>query len=241
MKAILKKLLYEMLPQNIYCISCGKITDEENYMSICKDCIEKMNRSCEKRVCVKCGKILRRSFTDDICRDCANGFRNFEKGVSPFGYGFVERRIVSNFKSKNRPYMARYMGKLMADNVKYWNIEYDIAVCVPISKDKLASRGFNQSKLLAEIISCEMDRPFFDILYRDKNTKAMKKLDREERRENVRGAFKVKDYGVKYIKGKDILLVDDIFTTGATADECSLTLKNAGANRVYVISFAAGW
>lgn len=109
-KAILKKLLYEMLPQNIYCISCGKITDEENYMSICKDCIEKMNRSCEKRVCVKCGKILRRSFTDDICRDCANGFRNFEKGVSPFGYGFVERRIVSNFKSKNRPYMARYMG-----------------------------------------------------------------------------------------------------------------------------------
>ena len=115
----------------------------------------------------------------------------------------------------------------------------DFIIPIPLHKNKLKKRGFNQAEELAKGISKFLEKPIFnDVLLKIKPTFAQMELSKEKRRENIKGAFVCQKPIV--VRGKKILLVDDIFTTGATMEECARVLKEAGAREVWGAVVARG-
>ena len=114
---------------------------------------------------------------------------------------------------------------------------YSLIIPIPLHRKKLAERGFNQSLILAREIAVKFSMPLdFTTLKRNVYTKSQTTLTRNERKSNVKGAFEVKNPGV--IKGERILLIDDVFTTGSTARECSRMLIRHKADEVAVLTLA---
>ena len=113
---------------------------------------------------------------------------------------------------------------------------FDALVPVPLHHIRFREREFNQAEELANLIAPRAGKPVWNALRRIRNTPTQTKLDREERAENLRGAFVVRKPAM--VKGRDLLLVDDVFTTGSTVEECSRILLKAGASSVRVITVA---
>lgn len=146
-----------------------------------------------------------------------------------------------DFKYGGKPYIGRKLAEAMYDRILCEDISFNITVPVPIHKERKDGRGYNQ----AEIIAVHMSRKLKikcekHLLKRTVNTEAMKNLSIAQRRDNIRGAFEIPGYMQNIVRHKKVLLVDDIYTTGATFDECTQALKKAGAEEVYCIAFASG-
>ena len=115
--------------------------------------------------------------------------------------------------------------------------KYDIIIPVPIHKKRKAQRGYNQTQLIASKISKYLKIKLCDdVLIKSKNTIAQSKLNKNKRKQNIKGAFKI--LNSEKIQGKNILLFDDIYTTGSTVNECSKILTRAGAKRIGVLTIA---
>ena len=135
--------------------------------------------------------------------------------------------------------LANVIAGLMAERLENERLVIDAIVPVPIHKKKLEARGFNQSQIIALELGERLCKTVMGCLERMVETKEQYNLDRNQRFLNIRGAFSVKlSYNIG--KYKNILLVDDIYTTGSTVNECSKLLKDAGAAKVYVITAATG-
>jgi ComF family protein len=140
-----------------------------------------------------------------------------------------------------RKHLAPQMGKMMLNKIEQESCfgKIDLIVPVPISRQGLQKRGFNQTELLAKQISkglrVKMDST---VIRRVKETPSQTELSREEREKNLLCAFEVTDK--KKIANKKILLVDDVYTTGSTGRECTRTLLRAGAAKVCIITWATG-
>jgi len=149
------------------------------------------------------------------------------------------REVVQKFKYARKVSLGRPLGRLMARGCQAFlgEIDPDVIVPVPLYPKRLRWRGFNQSVLLAREVSraygIPMD-PF--LLQRRRETAAQTQLAEEERRRNVRGAFMLDPD--RPIRGKRVLIVDDVYTSGATVNECSRTLKQGGAKEIYVLTLA---
>jgi ComF family protein len=115
-----------------------------------------------------------------------------------------------------------------------------LMVPVPLHPRKLRERRFNQSAELARMLTRLGGTPFHEALRRTRYTSSQAGLVREDRLKNLRGAFAVRPRAIPLIQGRNILLVDDVFTTGATAHECALTLRKQGAARVAILTAARG-
>lgn len=149
------------------------------------------------------------------------------------------RNIVHQFKYNKKFRVARAMGaltgSLMKDEAVSCNA--DCIVPVPLFRTKKVQRGYNQSEYIARGLSESLGVPVLQsALKRIRNTRTQTGLTLEKRKRNMDGAFKIKNASA--ISGKNIILVDDVVTTGATINECAKTLKAAGAGEVFVISFA---
>ena len=117
--------------------------------------------------------------------------------------------------------------------------KYDIIIVVPLSRKRIHIRGFNQSQLIAQCISNILQIKIQkDILYKTKNIPPQSTLNKEQRMQNIKGVYKVKN--IEYLKNKNILLIDDIYTTGSTLNECSKILVNKGIQKqkIGVLTFA---
>ena len=193
----------------------------------------------EKPICQKCGKFLKNGGT--LCIECQAGDPPFfiARAVGPYEGCF--RKVVKIYKFLEKRGLAVKMSKMMAEVVMAHQ-EYrdmDRVVPVPMTHEGLARRGFNQSELLAARIARHIGSKHDPrILVRVRETPSQRELSREEREKNLLGAFAVQ--GKRKIRGKKILLVDDVYTTGSTAKECTRSLMEAGAEQVNVITWAAG-
>ena len=148
------------------------------------------------------------------------------------------RRLVHDLKYRDRHEVAALMGRLMAVAGRSLMAEAAFVVPVPLYRWRLWRRRYNQSALLARKLSRD-DLPFRpDLLERTRPTAAQVGLGYRQRQANVRGAFKVPERLSGDIAGRTILLVDDVITSGATANACAAALKKAGAERVNVLAFA---
>lgn len=227
------------MAQNIYCISCDSYTSRENLYGLCHSCIEKISWITGP-VCEICGKPLRLNYSKSKCPICEEGRRYFKKGYVTVEYGLLERMLISKFKKGENRSLARNISQMMADKIDREIIEFDVISSVPIHKNRMKKRGFNQSELLGRYISKLSEKPYWDYLYRKYDTIHMKNLDKFAREINIDGAFGVKERFIKNVnlQGKSVLLIDDILTTGATVNQCSKVLLQGGAKEVKIMVFA---
>jgi ComF family protein len=185
-----------------------------------------------------------RPFSDGIdvdhwCEDCLKKKPQYEAVGAPYLYEGVVMTAVHELKYGARSQVADSLGLLLADFTNRWlpSREGLLTMPVPLHPKRLRERGFNQSLLLAKKVAGELGTVLdFLSLRRVKYTQPQTGLGKDERRKNVRRAFKV--VNPKAVKKKTILLVDDVTTTGNTLNECARVIKRAGSKKVYCIVFA---
>ena len=189
-------------------------------------------------LCCRCGKPLLEK-ERELCHDCEKQARAFRKGCTVYRYHDVSGMLY-RLKYEGRAEYADYIGGKMAERLQseFDPKAIDLLVPVPSSGDRMRKRGYNQAALLGRVISGKTGIPLReDLLLRTGSTGAMRNLSASERRRNLKSAFIVPDIDVESVV---IMLVDDIFTTGATADACAQMLLRAGAAEVLVLTAAAG-
>jgi ComF family protein len=146
--------------------------------------------------------------------------------------------LIHHFKYKNYDYLAGLLSSFMAEHLIKIGFEpgrYHFVAAVPLHKDKLKTRGYNQSGLLAKLLSNYFKIPFRDDIIANVNARpSQTQLPKEKRKKNVKDIFVAKETVIN----KRIILIDDIFTTGSTAKACSKALKERGAQYITVITLA---
>ncbi|MCQ2551456.1 MAG: ComF family protein [Clostridia bacterium] len=232
---IYMKILDFIYPNSIYCLCCGNAIDETRSYSLCDRCVRDI-RWAAGRNCRKCGKPLEDSWLGDRCADCMETFHSFDKGYCAMQYGIHGRALAMGYKYGGKTYMASFLAKAMADRLSIEDEKWDLLVPVATEREKERERGFDHAYLLASHLAREMNIKCLPALRRKKRTLTQKELDPVKRRENMRGAFQC----VLDVTDRDILLVDDVYTTGATVDECARVLKERGAARVDFVVLASG-
>lgn len=226
-----------LFPPGIYCICCGSLTDGSRAYSLCDECIKKLHWI-NGRACEKCGKALQDTYRGSRCGDCMTYTHSFERGYSCLAYGMYERQLIFDFKYNGKRYLARHFGDILYDRIILENINPDVIMPIPVHKSREKRRGYNQAALMAKRLAVRMNVPFDGkSLYRKKQTGQLRGLAPAEREAVLEGAFDVKGKGCR---AKSVLLIDDIYTTGATADACSRILYACGAKNVYLLTLASG-
>ena len=174
-----------------------------------------------------------------ICSKCKSEIKRVHQQEEIMAYGYyggVLKKLILNLKY-HKSFIA---GKVLADLLCLIIIEKKLSIdciCyVPISKDSLKKRGFNQCSVLAKNISSILDIPVIDCLVKVKETKEQKLLGKEERMKNILDAFEIKNKE-KLFK-KNILLIDDVYTTGATINECKKNIEKCNINKIYLLTIA---
>lgn len=221
------------------CVLCGGHSSKE-YPGLCRDCLARIlsNRRRET-FCQSCGAFYPAQFK--VCPNCFLKTPSYGKtGIfAAFPYDEDTGVLVKKLKYNNRRDLAETMAKLFFEYVELDPNQYDLVTAVPIHKNRLKERGYNQAAVFAKVIAESLSLPFAkDVLYQSKETISQTALSYHERLHNLAGAFTVSARAD--LSGKRILLVDDVITTGATMKECGAALKAAGAKKVVFAAFAAG-
>lgn len=187
--------------------------------------------------CVVCG--IEKGVENSLCKRCGAKLNELKHGstkakeldaFSVYKYEGAAAKLVKGYKYNGK----RYLSEFMADEMAKAIVGEFSAIChVPLHKKRLRQRGFDQAELLAKGIAQRTRIPFINLIERVRNTKMQTKLGEKQRRENMKGAF----IGTRQISG-NVVLIDDVLTTGATALECAEVLTNAGASSVFVLTFA---
>ncbi len=213
------------------CVLCGEPC--EGLDPVCPDCAARLPQL-EGPRCYICQEGLKDPSLD-LCPVCGTRGRGFElaRALGPYNSGWGT--LVRELKFNKEPAIARFLASRLAEYVHrekpFENI--DIITYVPMTKADRKTRGFNQAKMLACGLGRKLDIPVRQLLAKVRQTPAQVDLPAAERRKNLRGAFEVVTSG----QGA-VLIVDDIFTTGSTVEECARALKIGGYTRVYVLTVA---
>ncbi len=228
----ISKLLYPEV-----CPLCGRTIDNARGY-VCKECSVKMVLISEP-VCLKCGKELSGSEMD-CCEDCSLAKRHYYKGFPALSYNADMAKSLSDFKYHN----MRCYGAFLADIIVRMRgkeillARPEVIVPVPVHKSKLKDRGYNQAEVLGKELSLRLKIPVDDeLIIREAKTAPQKGLSNEQREENLKKAFISSKKIVEY---KSALIVDDIYTTGATVEACTGVLQSMGIKDIYYTSVCIG-
>ena len=204
---------------------------------VCREC-RKMLPELPAPQCTRCGAVV--DGVLDVCAECQQtGPRPWEQGTSVFSYGGYVRELVHRFKYNGGTALTPFFARRMADAWLRTAAETpDLITPVPLHWMRRFQRGYNQAGLLATRIGRHLQIPVHTVLTRTKRTRQQAQLDMNRRRQNVEKGFKPRTQ--EKIAGARILLVDDVFTTGATLAAAATALKKGGAERVSVLTLARG-
>lgn len=234
-----QRLLNIILPPR--CIKCGKILSEKN--GLCPDCFNSIN-FISAPYCHKCG----RPFAKETCLDfsskqyCGTCLQKkkflFELQRTSFVYDDNSKKLILDLKFLDKTVSAETLANLLfTSGHDIWQENPDLIIPVPIHRLRLIKRRFNQSALLVKYLSVKTGiTADYCSLVRQENTIPQVQLSGAKRRQNLKNAFSVKY--PQNIKGKSIVLVDDVETTGSTLNECAKVLLKAGAKSVYSVTLA---
>lgn len=220
------------------CPVCFDILENQNYF-ICPKCYQKVKRV-RQPYCYQCGKPLSLD-EQEFCRDCSQQERLFDRGFSIVEYDAITSPSILAIKYKNRREFLKFYGELAKKQYKllFQRLNIECIIPVPIGRKKLRKRGFNQADLFGYEIAKWMRIPVkAGILIRSRETAPLKELDPLQRKLELAKAFVWKGKG--YQQEKIVMLVDDIYTSGATVNACAKVLKENGIEKVYVLTMAIG-
>lgn len=220
-------------PENLTCDCCGAELVFPTRYNLCSKCMADTVFA-EGKVCKSCGVPLDNEA--DYCLNCSGKGRGLVFNRSAVVYKGTAVKLIGALKFGGKRYIARLMGAMLADRFLDAGTAADALCFVPMTAKEEKARGFNQAELIAKNLADRLNIPLCDCLVKIRETAFQKELSGKERRENLKGAFAVKP-GVS-LSGKKIVLVDDVFTTGATADACASALKKARAAEISSLTFA---
>lgn len=222
-----------------HCVGCKE--DTETGSHICAKCAASAERI-ERPYCERCSNPFEGAITEAFeCSNCAGRKVHFEHAVAPYLSRGIVRDCIHAFKYDRAHYLREQLSAWIAealDDPRIAGRPFDAFVPVPLHPVRRREREYNQAEELCAGLTKRTGRPTRRALRRIRNTPTQTRLDREERMENLRGAFEVRDNAS--VNHSHLVLVDDVFTTGSTVEECSRMLLRAGAASVRVISVARG-
>ncbi|SEO85879.1 ComF family protein [Pseudomonas sp. NFACC39-1] len=228
-------LVYIWLKNKQSCLLCGETTDTPH--PICTPCESELPWLGDQ--CSICALPL--PMAGLRCGQCARQPPAFERVLAPWAYDFPIDSLIARFKHQAKWPLGRLMGELLAQSLQHQFNEGleppDALVPVPLANRRLRQRGFNQASMLARWLSATLKIPCEEqLLRRVQDTPAQQALDARARRQNLRQAFAVTPHAV--LGNRHLALVDDVLTTGATAQALARLLLDAGAARVDVYCLA---
>jgi ComF family protein len=185
-------------------------------------------------LCPRCG---RPQASGIVCADCRRRQPRIDGIRSPFRFEEAIRKAVHELKYRNLRALAASLAGLLANYIKLNPLPGEVLLCVPLHPRRLRERGYNQSGLLARELSKRIDLPVVDdcLIRVNEAQPQVRAVDVEQRRRNVAGAFACRD---ERVRGKRIILVDDVCTSGATLESCAVALKDRGATSVWGLALA---
>ncbi len=209
------------------CIGCKK-----RDVWLCPDCVSRFPRV-EPPICHICGHPTAGTH---LCSFCYTSPPRIEGIRAPFYFIGVLRESIHRFKYKHARHLAEPLAGVLAEYLSLEPNEFDVIVPVPLHEARFRERGYNQSELLAIELGRILNKVVVnDKLKRLRPTKAQMSLPAQERPGNVRGAFVSVD---SELSGSNILIVDDVCTTGSTLEACSMALKRSGAKTTWGLCLA---
>ena len=236
------KLLFVALLDIIFpprCHCCKSIVPGSHPIHLCSNCLDSM-KPVASPFCPICGvPFFTEGGIDHACSSCLLHPPPFAAARAPFVYDGPVKNMIHHFKYERKLALRRPLALLVADRLATFAAETapDVIISVPLHPKRLRYRGYNQAVLLGETIARQWRVPLSrGNLRRIRWTEPQIELPAAERLRNVRGAFALAEPSL--IEGKKVLLVDDVYTTGATVMECSRTLTGAGASAVFVVTVA---
>ena len=227
---IQEKILNQIYPQT--CGICGKIDAK----SICSKCNLELKKQAEIRILQK-----------EYIEEKSEKEKYFQELMYIFKYEGQIRQLIIDYKFNEKSYIYKTFVNFLLKNKKIFeNIKkYDKIIPVPISKKRYKERGYNQSLLIAKEISMQISYEtnnniklelVNNCLIKTKNIIEQSKLNKEDRQHNIQGVYTLKNGSI--LTNKSILLLDDIYTTGSTVNECSRVLQQAKPNKIGVLVLA---
>ena len=228
-------MIFKLLWPEI-CPFCGKV----KWNGVCPACEKQLNKlAISQPYCMKCGKPVRRN-EQEYCADCAESKHFFDRGRALWLHKPPVSTSIYQFKYHNQRVFGNYYAETMAKQFERVVCEWkpDLIIPVPLHPKRKRKRGYNQSQIIAERLGKKWGIPVNGtILRRVKNTNPQKKLDHRTRKKNLQNAFAVKGnlYGIR-----NVILIDDIYTTGNTINEAAKKLKETGVEIVCFLTVSIG-
>jgi ComF family protein len=222
------------------CSFCNSLAREN---IICDFCLSNVRLISGRKICSTCGlpfgldnSIDAVRYDEHVCGKCLTGTYYFNRARSVALYEGWLREILHRFKYHGKLGLGRVLSRILAEHYPSDLDDIDLIVTVPLHIGKLRTREFNQSVVMAKDLAKRIKVPFNAFaLKKVKGTRPQYEMGNEtERRRNVRGAFIVEDS--RRVRGKSILLLDDVFTTGSTLNECTRVLLKSGVIKVQVLT-----
>jgi len=220
------------------CLICGKIFKPENSSYFCNTCYDGF-LFIHKPVCSKCGAMFPTEQGEDhLCGQCLKSEPAFDRARSIGLYEGTLRKAIHGFKYNRKSLLGKPLSLILAEQGRKLITPntYDALIPVPLHSNRLRQRGFNQAQVMARKAGKAWRIPVdWMSLQRKKTALPQTMLSKNARRKNIRDSF----YCIPdSIKGKKLLLIDDVYTSGSTANECAKTLKKNGATTVDVLTLA---
>lgn len=226
------------------CRICARILDTGSAIPFCRSCMEALTQTLREPLCAQCGRpIVSAAVTEGIsqplCHLCRSGVYAFDFARSFGAYTPRMSRAILLLKYGNVTPLGKWFARRLASLVAGQTLDFaaDAVVPVPLDRGRLRERGYNQAELIAKPLARLLGIPFRSyLLVRTRPRPNQLRLTRRERWETVRGAYAT--HKMAQVDKLRVILVDDVFTTGATLDACSRALKGAGAARVVGLTVA---
>jgi len=202
---------------------------------ICPGCREKLPYVTEP-VCMRCGRPIL-SEQDEFCGGCERQTFSYSRGFAVFTYDDVMQQAVADFKYCSRKELADFFAAEMAVvfQKRLRGLCAEALVPVPVHRARKRYRGYNQTEVLCKLLAQKTGIPVRELLVRDRKTTPQKELDAAERLRNLEQAISWNPAEQKGRLPKTVVLVDDIYTTGSTAEACARVLLRAGVDKVYLL------
>ena len=207
---------------------------------ICSDCWQKIN-FISAPFCEICGYPHEYDMGDGAqCAACMANRPEFHGHRSVMHFDDASKRLIHDLKFYDKPLLVEMFARWLNRTAPDWlQQEQAILAPIPIHRWRLLKRKYNQSALLAKALEKQCQRPvMYDLLKRTKNRPPQASLTRKERLKNLSGAFQVSEKYKPQLKGRSVILIDDVMTTGATLNACAKQLKKAGAGRIFCLTLA---
>ena len=221
------------------CVNCDKNLEDDEIL-FCSDCLSKIQKIPLSQVCPLClGKL-----EENKCLNCHGVEFSFLRIFSYFYFDKIVKNAVLNLKYNKRPKVGVALGNILGKELlnEGFDEKKSFVIPIPLNYKKYFKRGYNQSHFIAKGVAEITNMNFYNALYRNKNTQTQTKLSRHEREKNVENAFSInKKILLEIPKDSNLFIVDDVFTTGSTLNECAKVLKRAGYTNIYGLTFARAW